>query len=293
MKLFNFINSLMAPKGEGEGDGGGAAPKKSSMIDQVKKYQAKTNKEDLEKNPAELIEERKADDEAEDDASDDPEEAFQIPEDGDPAEDDSENTNPQEENDDDETEEETEPEAEEDDEEEAEEEEIEKTAKNTSQRTQQETTTTPSADPDDELAELLFKDPKLAINKIRTQVKQELSKESQDEKTEKKFWKDFYKTNPDLSDFKDVVNEVVLKNSKAIGSCKTTDDISKLVKEKSREHIDKLRQRFGNRGVAEKLPKGGEKILSSSGQRAPKAVKTEKAKSFAEQVRSIQRRGQH
>lgn len=295
-KLLKMFAMLRAPKGDEGGDeGGGGDPapaegkKGASMTEQLKKYRSAPNKSELEEDPAELVDEDAGGDEEE--ARDpDADLAASMPEDGDPAPDDSKKSNKRKkveaaaaEDDEDESNSGDVDDAD-DDEDEDEDPVIEPPAPPARASSEE-----PATDPDDELAEMLFKDPKAAIKKIRADVRADLQSESRAERAERKFWKDFYATNRDLSDFKDIVNDVVNKNVVEIQKLKDPTKIAEFVKSKSREHIDNLRRRFGN-GSVEKLPKGGEKTLGASGARAPKTDRKEEPLNFAKQVRKFQRR---
>jgi hypothetical protein len=143
----------------------------------------------------------------------------------------------------------------------------------------------------DDLIAKLLTDPDNVINEITQKVIAKVDKRSQDEIEYKQLWNKFYDENPDLSDFKDIVN-LKAKELRSVWAKEKKDppwsEGQKTLAEAVRTMIKRVR---GSESDVEEVGNSKAVIASSSGNSAPRSsVKGDSAasKNFADQIQKFQ-----
>ena len=142
-------------------------------------------------------------------------------------------------------------------------------------------------------ADIIFEDPKKAVELIKAQMRQELKAERQAQKAiddnnaaNTKTWQKFYVENPDLVGWNDTV-DLQLQKLVAEGHSKTSiDEGLKLVATRSRAELTKYRQRLV---AKEEVPSGIAVTSGVTGAHVPKKVAEPKVTSFIEETKALRR----
>lgn len=113
--------------------------------------------------------------------------------------------------------------------------------------------------------ELLFTDPKKAIERLRGEIKEEVRREQGQKDAERKFWADFYEENPDLRNAERIVQSVVREKWEDV-SILPVADARKVLAQETRGIIDKV---SGGGGTRTELPRTSASSLPASGGTPP------------------------
>lgn len=145
-----------------------------------------------------------------------------------------------------------------------------------------------AVDPDAEIADLLFEDPKAAIKVISDRAQQKAKQEMEQSRQHDRAWDEFYKANPDLREHEDFVQFVLNKNLETIKSM----DLSQAIAHVSHETRARLAKVRGSASSGQPLPSKPAVVAGSSGASLPQQPAQKVApKSFIAQLSAYQRRG--
>lgn len=118
--------------------------------------------------------------------------------------------------------------------------------------------------------DVLFENPTKVLNHFRSQVQQEVDLKLTQAENNKRFWSDFYKTNPDLDGKQDLVDALASKNWGTWKDLKI-DDFAKAVSTESRAVLKKM-----GLDRAVEIPNNNTAALSSGNSGATTQTSTEK-----------------
>lgn len=145
------------------------------------------------------------------------------------------------------------------------------------------------ADPDKDIADLMFEDPKTAIRLIKEQAKEEVINQIGAQKTQEQVWERFYAENSDLKGMEDLV-DICRGRIQGKLSQLPLDVAMKELADNARSRIATIRQTPHG---GKELPSGQAFVASSNG--APSQPVTVQAEipSFVDQMRSLRKTKQN
>lgn len=143
------------------------------------------------------------------------------------------------------------------------------------------------ADPDRELAELMFQDPRTAIKVLKQEAKQEFKRELDQDNASRDAWTKFYETHPDLKGLEDMVGTQANKMAQRIAKL----PLEQAMKELGTAVRGRLATIRGTPTTGEPLPKGPAVTAGSSGGQGPKVEVPRQSMSFVEQMQKLRSRG--
>lgn len=138
------------------------------------------------------------------------------------------------------------------------------------------------------LADLIFEDTEAAIQEIRTQVKTEIQQEHEMQARQQNLVNTFYGQNPDLKGYEDIVDVIAFKMQKELANVPESERISK-VATAVRKRLATIK---GAQVSTEELSSSPAVTMGAGSGKPTVTTGAAKApKSFAEQIREIQKRG--
>lgn len=150
------------------------------------------------------------------------------------------------------------------------------------------------AEPEIDPADLLFEDPKKAVELIKQQIRNEnkaIEKAKEDaaaaEKRRQQYWKNFYDSHPDLKEFEDIVESEVDALIAEKGADMKLDSALPLLAERSRKKLDRLKAKLM---PGKELPNGKAIAHGTGGAEVPKRVEKPVVENMITQVKKFQRR---
>jgi hypothetical protein len=157
-------------------------------------------------------------------------------------------------------------------------------------QTQVAPTPAPQVQPEEDISTLMFENPAKYAEIIQNRAYKKVMQDIERKEAQDKEWKDFYKANPDLEEFRDAVDFQLNKNWQTIKSQPLAQAKEILAKE-TRTYLNKLRGKPTGQGT--ELPsKPTVTVAGSAGGPAKKPVDQAPAvMSFTDQVRKMQRKG--
>lgn len=144
----------------------------------------------------------------------------------------------------------------------------------------------PEVDPEEELAEMIYSDPKKAVKMIKGRAVDEAVQIFEQRQAAKATRQDFFITHKDLQGQEDLVDMYYNKMQKELATLPLNAATSKLANA-VRARVANIR---GEKQATETLSNDNPVVIGS-GTTAPKASAQAASKSFLEQLQSMQRRG--
>jgi hypothetical protein len=139
------------------------------------------------------------------------------------------------------------------------------------------------ADPDKELSNLMFEDPALYTKIIQDRAEQRINQRLEVKSQQKEAWAEFYSSNSDLKDFKDIVQ---------LEASKMTKQLDKLPLDQAMKELAKATR--GRLAAIKGVPSGGValppgKVLSTgtSGGKGATITESYQPKNFVEQMNAL------
>lgn len=147
----------------------------------------------------------------------------------------------------------------------------------------------PPAVEEEPLDELLYKDPKKAVEVITDRITSKIEAKANARDNESKFWTEFYAENPDLKGATRLVNAVKTEKWNELKPLALSEAKKFLAKE-ARSFLSEVRKQSGTSET--ELRSGAAVAFGSSSSSAPAAaVETSTPISFNEQVKRMKRKG--
>lgn len=141
---------------------------------------------------------------------------------------------------------------------------------------------------EEDYSQILFEDPNKYTRLVKQQAKQEIRQEYLEAEARKSAWNDFYESNTDLKNFKEVVEYQTQKLSGVNKDKPVTEALEAIAKE-TRAFLRKTRGEPSGHGT--EMPKGSAVVAGSSGSPMPKAAPVSSAPmSFSDQIRALGRK---
>lgn len=140
-------------------------------------------------------------------------------------------------------------------------------------------------DPEDELSDELFSNPKEAIRKIQQQAQDKVLAAVEEREARARYWDEFYKNHPDLKSAERIVQSVLGERSREWAALPIGEATKKLVEE-SRKVVEGIR---GPTGTRTQLPSGSTGTLPAAGTNGPAKAggQEEPPETMIAQVRSL------
>ena len=150
-------------------------------------------------------------------------------------------------------------------------------------------TPAPQAQPEEDISTLMFENPAKYAEVIQNRAYKKVMQDIERKESQDKEWRDFYKANPDLEEFRDAVDFQLNKNWQTIKSQPLAQAKEILAKE-TRTYLNKLRGKPTGQGT-ELSSKPTVTVAGSVGGAAKKPVdQAPVVMSFTDQVRKMQRK---